>query len=140
MSNYRLKIQGKTFDVDLTSMNSGTATVRVGQNTYEVEIEGGTPARVAPMRPPSAMKPEQTKLPASSTGNGNDIRAPMPGLILDIMVKQGDSVSAKQAVLKMETMKMENEIRSPRDGVVASVLVNLRQDVDQGQVLVTLEK
>ena len=63
----------------------------------------------------------------------------MPGNIVNVMVKAGDSVAKGQVLLILEAMKMENEIMSPRDGVVAGVHVNKGESVDSGKLLVSLQ-
>jgi biotin carboxyl carrier protein len=67
------------------------------------------------------------------------IRAPMPGKIVDVLVKVSDSVKEGDAVLILEAMKMENELRAPRRGTVTSVLVEKGDPVERGQLLVALE-
>ncbi|RNI26127.1 acetyl-CoA carboxylase biotin carboxyl carrier protein subunit [Rufibacter latericius] len=66
----------------------------------------------------------------------NDIKAPMPGLIIDIKVEPGQEVKKGDPILILEAMKMENIIKSPGDGVVSAVKVNLRQNVEKNQILV----
>jgi biotin carboxyl carrier protein len=63
----------------------------------------------------------------------------MPGTILDIKVKAGDSVKSGQVLAILEAMKMENEIMAPSDGVVASVEVSVGASVNAGDVLVSLK-
>ena len=65
-----------------------------------------------------------------------DIKAPMPGLILDLKVKPGDEVKKGDVVLILEAMKMENIIKAPGDGLVKAVKVNLKQSVEKNQVLI----
>lgn len=65
-----------------------------------------------------------------------DIKAPMPGLILDLKVKEGDEVKKGDVVLILEAMKMENIIKAPGDGKVKSVKVNLKDSVEKNQVLI----
>ena len=67
------------------------------------------------------------------------IKAPMPGRVVRVLVAVGDRVTAKQAVVVVEAMKMENELRTPRDGVVKDVLVLAGAAVDSGAVLVVIE-
>ncbi len=78
------------------------------------------------------------KMGMSATGSGalKDIKAPMPGLILDLKVKPGDEVKKGDVVLILEAMKMENIIKSPGDGVVKEVKVSLKQSVEKNQVLI----
>ncbi|MFC6998248.1 acetyl-CoA carboxylase biotin carboxyl carrier protein subunit [Rufibacter roseus] len=66
----------------------------------------------------------------------NDIKAPMPGLILDIKVEVGQEVKKGDPILILEAMKMENIIKSPGDGVVTNIKVKLRQNVEKNQVLI----
>lgn len=69
----------------------------------------------------------------------NDIKAPMPGLILDVLVKEGDEVKEGDFLLVLEAMKMENTLTAPRDGVVKSVTVQKGQTVDKNQLLIEME-
>ena len=78
------------------------------------------------------------KMGMNSTGAGslNEIKAPMPGLILDLKVAPGDVVKKGDVVLILEAMKMENSIKSPGDGLVKAVNVSLKQSVEKNQVLI----
>lgn len=66
------------------------------------------------------------------------VKAPMPGLVVRVLVSAGDTVSAGQGLLALEAMKMENEIRAPAAGVVGRVAVEPGQAVEKGQVLLEL--
>lgn len=65
----------------------------------------------------------------------NDIKAPMPGLVLDIKVQPGDTVKKGDPILVLEAMKMENILKSPGDGVVKAIRVKVKDNVEKGQVL-----
>lgn len=71
--------------------------------------------------------------------SGATIRAAMPGLVVRIAVKVGQTVKRSDPVLILEAMKMENEVRSPADGVVKEIRINERDSVDKGTVMVVLE-
>lgn len=79
---------------------------------------------------------EQMGMNVAGSGTIKDIKAPMPGLILDLKVKPGDVVKKGDVVLILEAMKMENIIKSPGDGVVKDVKVILKQSVEKNQVLI----
>lgn len=79
---------------------------------------------------------EQLGMNGNNAGVVKDIKAPMPGLILDLKVKPGDVVKKGDVVLILEAMKMENIIKSPGDGVVKAVKVVLKQSVEKNQVLI----
>ena len=72
----------------------------------------------------------------NNAGTLKEIKAPMPGLILDLKVKPGDEVKKGDVVLILEAMKMENSIKSPGDGVVKAVKITLKQSVEKNQVLI----
>lgn len=69
----------------------------------------------------------------------NDIKAPMPGLILSIEVSAGQEVQEGDRLLILEAMKMENSFNSPRAGIIKSVVVNQGDAVDKGQLLIEFE-
>ena len=68
----------------------------------------------------------------------NEIKAPMPGLVVKINVAEGDIVTKGQGVMVVEAMKMENEIHSPSDGIVKKVMVETGKAVDKNELLLTL--
>lgn len=121
--------------------------INVNGNSYEVEVEevreGATvsvPASVAAPTPKAATAPKAAPKAAAPVAAGaNSVTAPMPGTILGINVKAGDSVKKGQVLCILEAMKMENEIMAVADGKVASILVNVGDSVNTGQVLLSLE-
>ena len=74
-----------------------------------------------------------------SSNAAEDLKAPMPGLVLDVKVSPGDSVTTSDVVLVLEAMKMENNIKAPAEGVVKSIEIEKGQAVEKNQVLVTFE-
>ncbi len=87
---------------------------------------------------------ERTRAIREMTGGGEaeavkTINAPMPGLVVRILVEPGAAVRAGQGVVIVEAMKMENELKAPADGVVSRIDVQPGQTVDKGAVLVVLE-
>ena len=120
--------------------------VNVNGKSYEVEVEevGGAPsvapvATAAPVAAPVASAPAAPAAPAASAPAGaTKVEAPMPGTILRIDVKAGDSVNEGDVLCILEAMKMENEIVAPCAGTVASVNVNQGQSVNSGDLLVSL--
>ncbi len=76
---------------------------------------------------------------SNGTQNIASIEAPMPGLILDIAVQEGQEVQENDTLLILEAMKMENSITSPRNGVVKTISIKKGDAVDKKQVLLTFE-
>ncbi len=81
---------------------------------------------------------EEMGFAAEGESKGNDVKAPMPGLILDVMVKGGDHVQKGDSLLILEAMKMENAIKSPVDGVVSAVLVAKGDSVEKNHTMIVL--
>jgi biotin carboxyl carrier protein len=71
-------------------------------------------------------------------GHEAGIKAPMPGLIIRVLVAEGDTVERNEKVVILESMKMENELRAPREGVVTAVHVTAGSSVDKDQVLIVI--
>jgi len=69
----------------------------------------------------------------------NDIKAPMPGLVLDVLIKSGDEVKSGDKLIVLEAMKMENILRSPCDGIIKKVFAEKGKAVEKNQVLVSYE-
>ena len=113
----RVKVNGKSFDVEVSDFSGGNANVKVNGTQYTIEIEeaGGTspsPVIKAVATPaPVASKPTPVSssqpVAIASAGAVDVISAPMPGVILDIKVKPGDKVSAGDTVCALEAMKMK---------------------------------
>ena len=120
--------------------------VTVNGVVYEVEVEevgAGAPAAapVAPAAPKAAAPAAAPKAAApAATGKAGSvaIKAPMPGTILKVNVKVGDSVKKGDVVCVLEAMKMENDICAPQDGVVSSVEVSQGASVATDAVVITL--
>ena len=103
-------------------------TIKVNNNTYEVAISDALDELIKSM----GIERGRTKVV-------NAIKAPMPGLILEISVEVGQTVKENDPLLILEAMKMENSFLSPRDGVIKSIAVEKGNAVDKGQLLVEFE-
>ena len=119
-------------------------TITVNGVAYDVTVDekgnGGTSA--APAAPAAkAAAPAATPVPAQKAPQAGNISvtAPMPGKVLAVEVKVGDSVTSGAPVLVLEAMKMENDIVAPKDGKVVAVNVKAGDSVESGAVLVSLE-
>ena len=92
----------------------------------------------APVAPQVAPEPAPAAPQAAPAAGSTTIEAPMPGLVLRLSVKKGDSVKKDDVVMVMEAMKMENEIYAPCDGVVQDILVNQGDQLSAGTALMIL--
>jgi biotin carboxyl carrier protein len=139
MRQIKVIVDGKSFEVGVSDPNASPMQVVVNGKSYSVELESAEakPAVVMP-RPVTVAKPisKPVAQPVSSGGTDKSIKAPMPGTILDIKVKAGDSVTRGQQLCALEAMKMKSAVRAPREGVIASVEVENGQKVAFGTVIV----
>ena len=152
MKKYSLKINGNPYEVKIEDINESSTMARVTVNgvKYDVEIEGAKASAVK--KPAVVAAPEATGLsvtpktpiatkpaaPAAAAA-GLKVTCPLPGTIIALNVKEGDTVAAGQTLLVLEAMKMENNIDAERGGVVKQVLVQAGATVMEGDVLLVIE-
>ncbi|MDE7165401.1 MAG: acetyl-CoA carboxylase biotin carboxyl carrier protein subunit [Clostridiales bacterium] len=108
--------------------------VTVNGKTYSVDVEEVGEVASAPVATPVAAAPAATPVSKPVVGDGTPLKAPMPGLILGLSHKDGDTVKKNEKVVVLEAMKMENDINAPADGVITYV-VKKGDNVDTGAVL-----
>ena len=125
MRKFNVTVNGVAYDVEIEEVGAG------------VSAPAAAPAPVAAA--PAAPAAPKAAAPAAAGKAGSvAIKAPMPGTILKMNVKVGDSVKSGDVVCVLEAMKMENDICAPQDGVVSSIEVAQGASVATDAVLVTL--
>lgn len=144
MKNYNYKINGNNYNVSVGDIENGIAQVEVNGIPYKVELEQkSAPVVVVKSTRPSAAprtnSGEKIITKPTVASGASPVKAPLPGVVVQIPVKVGDVVKAADTILILEAMKMENSIHAGRDGKVASVNVNPGDSVLEGTVLITLE-
>lgn len=132
MSRFTVAVEGRSFEVEFKSRIGSLITFIVAGEEYQVEVAPTTGKAPSQKSPRSARTPRQS---ASS-----DLKAPMPGIISEVLATPGISVKAGDVLAVIEAMKMENPIKAASDGVIDQVLVQKGQEVTTGTVLVTLRK
>lgn len=148
MGKYNFRINGHDYQVDVNSVEGGIADVTVNGTDYKVELADAVPApaqqavRLAPQATstaaPAPQATAQTATASAPQGKGEVVTAPLPGVILDIKVKDGDVVKAGQTVAVLEAMKMENEIESTASGTVTAVNAGKGDSVLEGAAIITI--
>ena len=145
MKEYKYKINGNEYNVAVEELEGNKANVIVNGKSYEVELDRpAKPAVSKPVaRPAAAAAPAAAPATAPSpkaapAAGGAGIKAPLPGVILDIKVKVGDAVAKGQTVAILEAMKMENNINADREGTVVSINVEKGQSIAEGTDIITL--
>ena len=137
MKEYKYKINGNVYNVVIGDIEDNIAHVEVNGTHYNVEMEKKQKAAAPIARPrPAAVAAKPAAKPAAAKGG---VKSPLPGVILDIKVKEGDVVKKGQTVIILEAMKMENSINADRDGKIVSIKVSKGESVLEGTDLVIIE-
>ena len=141
MKEYKFKIGGKEYNVTVNPKEGKFFDVTVNGATYEVEAENA-PAAAAPA-PVAAAAPVQAAPAAAApaakpAGAGEKVNSPLPGVIIDVCVKEGQAVKSGQKIAVLEAMKMENEIPAPKDGTITEIHVRKGDSLQEGDPVVTI--
>ena len=129
-NNFHVLKDNKPYSVEVVSsdFSSKKYKVKVNDSVYEVAIANELDQLI------KAMGIEKGRVKVV-----NAIKAPMPGLILEINVSVGQEVKINDPLLILEAMKMENSFLSPRDGIIKSIAVEKGNAVEKGQLLIEFE-
>jgi glutaconyl-CoA/methylmalonyl-CoA decarboxylase subunit gamma len=145
MSTYRLKIGEAEYEAVVKSITPDQARIVVNGTEYVVDLvsigrPAAEPVRPAAPLPAAASRSAHRPTRSSNEGTAGSVRSPMPGLVLRIDVKEGQTVKAGQTLLVMEAMKMENVIPAPHNGTVRRILVTEGASIGEGDVLVEVAR
>ena len=129
-NTYHVLQNNKPYKAELidSNFNGKKYTIKVNSDSYYVDISN-----------PLDLLIDKLGFTFGSSKQVNSIKAPMPGLILDIHVEEGQEVKENDPLLILEAMKMENVITSPRDGVIKSVNMSKGDAIDKGHLLIEFE-
>lgn len=139
MKKFKFTIQGNAYDVEVIQFEDNIARIEVNGTHYDVEVhkqvvQPKTPVLVRQEVP--APTRSETKIKKSI--GALQIKAPLPGNIMQILVRTGDPVKKGEKLLIYEAMKMENSILAEKDGTVAAIKVQPGDSVLEGDVLIEL--
>jgi len=143
-------VNGKDYAMDLSNDNHGfhivkdfrsyrvnvveadyetkTFTIRVNDNYYELSAKDRFDLLL-----------EELGMEDLAASKANDLKAPMPGMVLDVVVNAGDTVSKGDKLIVLEAMKMENSLKAEADATVKSILAEKGKAVEKNQVLIEFE-
>lgn len=129
-AKFHMLHENKSYKAEIiaSDFNKKFYQVKVNNSTYNINVSNELDILIKDM--------------GFAVGNAkqiNAIKAPMPGLILDIQIEPGQNVKENDALLILEAMKMENIITSPRDGVIKSISVNKGDAIEKNQLLIAFE-
>jgi biotin carboxyl carrier protein len=136
---YIVKVADRSFEVEIEDIHARPVIARVAGEVFEVSPQDDGSKPVMPVETKELKPVEILKQPVGPSANSNDLTAPLPGTIIEIFVKAGDTIESGQVILVIEAMKMKNSIRSTRAGKITDVLVSAGQTVAHKQALVRFE-
>ncbi len=140
-----VSMDGAAVDADVERVPGGLS-LRLGHRVFDIAV-GGTPDAMqvgaGAARAEAVVVSERARAKAKHSGGGGsgakELRAPMPGRVVKVLVKAGDAVTAGDPCVVVEAMKMENELRAPTDGTIAAVHVSEGASVEGRALLITFE-
>ncbi len=143
-------INGKKFEADVLEYKKGKFHIIRNNRSFEAEVvSANKEEKTFAIKVNNTMYTVSVKddydellrdmgMDSSASKKVNDIKAPMPGLVLNVMVQSGQKIQKGDALIVLEAMKMENILKSPADGVIKKVNIIKGDKVEKNQVLVNL--
>lgn len=141
-------VNGEKIDLNVAEISDGYFHIVLKNRSYRAEIvKADHAAKTFTFKINGRLYPvtlknkfdlllEKMGMSSNAASKINNIKAPMPGLIIDLRVKDGDTVATGDTLVILEAMKMENSIKSPGEGLVKSVKVKKGDSVEKGQILI----
>ncbi len=128
--NFHILVDHRSYLAEVIDYDAATKTfsLRINQNTYQVSVKDRYDQLL-----------DQLGISNLADQQVKEIKAPMPGLVLDILVDEGAALKKEDSVLVLEAMKMENILKSPGEGVIKKINVKTGDAVEKNQVLLHME-
>ncbi len=140
MKRFKFAISGNNYDVEVKKFENGKARIEVNGTCYNVELHKQENTSKTPILVRSRVKnPAGSDRIHKSASSTFKVVAPLPGNIMQISVKVGDTVAKDDILLMYEAMKMENKLLAEKDGVIKAINVNSGDSVLQDEVLIEME-
>ncbi|MRX63840.1 biotin/lipoyl-containing protein [Maribacter luteus] len=139
MKHFNFNIQNNNYNVKILSHEGNIIEMEVNGTSYSVKMKEETKKAKTPTLVRAASKRPAEPLKVNPGSSKTKIVAPIPGVVLSLDVKVGDTIKVGDRLLVLEAMKMENNIASEKAGTVTAVNVNVGQQVLQNEVMIELE-
>ncbi|MBC8005271.1 MAG: biotin/lipoyl-binding protein [Verrucomicrobia bacterium] len=145
MKKFKFIINGNQYETEVLSVEENIAEIEVNGTLYKVEVDKAMKTTKTPKLVRQEVVPStdshpsvaKTSSPSAPKGTGS-IKSPLPGVILEMFVKEGDTVKMGQKLLMLEAMKMENNIEADKAGKVVSILKSKGDSVMEGDILIII--
>lgn len=145
MKEFTFKINGAEYKCAVEEIEAGKTNVTVNGKVYTVETEAPKaasapkPAAAPAPKPSAAPAPKaEAPKPAAAPAAGLQVKSPLPGSVIKVLVSEGQAVKKGDTLLTLESMKMENAIMAEQDGTVKQIAVSAGQNVMQDDLLIVL--
>ncbi len=149
MKEFTFKINGAEYKCAVEEIEAGKTNVTVNGNVYTVETEAPAAPAPNPAPAPKAEEPKAAPAPAAAPAPkaeapkaapaaGVQVKSPLPGSIIKVLVSEGQAVKKGDTLLTLESMKMENPVLAEQDGTVKQIAVTPGQNVMQDDLLIVL--
>lgn len=142
MKSFKYTINGNIYKVHINSVIEDMAEVEVNGMPYNVKMEKPAKKQVVTLKRPAQAPTTASGAPVVSrpvvAATAGALRSPLPGVILDVKCKVGDTVKRGQTIIILEAMKMENSINADRDGSIIEIKVNKGDSVLESAELVVI--
>lgn len=140
MKKFKYIIDGKEYTVEIGNIVDNIAQVIVNGEDFSVELEAEPePEKKPVLNKPVANEPEEESQSTTNVNTDHAVKAPLPGVITDILVHVGDEVKAGDTVVVLEAMKMANNIEAEKDGKVTAICIKQGESVMEDTPLVVIE-
>ena len=155
MNEYVMTINQKEYRAEVSEINAEYALIQVNGREFRVDLQqlglgklmpmatvaAETRAAVPGAQPAIGGVPAPAAPAAPASGDASSmVKAPLPGLIIDVKVREGEKVKAGQTIVVMEAMKMENQIQATTDGTVKKIFVKKGDNVAEGNAMVEIAR
>jgi biotin carboxyl carrier protein len=145
MKEFTFKINGAEYKCAVEEIEAGKTNVTVNGKVYTVETEtpkveapASKPAPAPAPKPAAPAAPKAEAKPAAAPAAGVQVKSPLPGSVIKVLVAEGQAVKKGDTLLTLESMKMENAIMAEQDGTVKQIAVTPGQNVMQDDLLIVL--
>ena len=139
MKNFKFRIHDNNYNVRIVSHEDNIIDLEVNGTSYSVKMKEEIKRAKTPTLVRSASKRPSEPLKVNPSSSKTKIVAPIPGVVLSLDVKVGDTIKVGDRMLVLEAMKMENNIVSEKAGTITAVNISVGQQVLQNEVMIELE-
>ncbi len=139
MKQYKFRINGNSYQVAIKGIEDNNIELEVNGSSFLVEMEKEVKSTKTPRLFRADPKPHQDVNKLNTHASTRKVAAPLPGVVIELLVKEGDDVKTGDKLAVLEAMKMENSIMAESAGKIKSIVVKPGTSVLQGDVLLEIE-